>query len=201
MIFQQCSTCLAGNSWSVAGQNWFKWESKLVYKLTIKAGKSVKTSFDWFKPEFSAGPSFFGKVAARTITVTLTGLVGGDVDSSVLRGGGALAGDAIDSLDLEAVAGVGLQVAHGHPPLRQAQASRGDVHVVVAAGADATLGDTLLTDDIVEQIVPPARVPWLSPLQDQGGLVYVGDDIPGGRGNGCRENNTMYRRVSSNLVH
>jgi len=112
-----------------------------------------------------------------------TGLVGGDVDGGELRGVRALVGHAVHRLDLEAVLRVRLQVAHGDAPLHQAQVARRDLHVVVAAGAHAALGQALLADDVVEDVVAAARVERVAPLQHQRGLVDVGDDAAGGRRN------------------
>lgn len=118
----------------------------------------------------------------------LTGLVGGDVDGGELRRVRVLIRHAVDGLDLKAVLGVGLQVSDRHAPLRQAQVARRDVYIVVAARAHAALGQALLADDVVEYVVAAARVTRLAPLQDQVGLVDVGDDVARGRGNGCGRN-------------
>ena len=118
----------------------------------------------------------------------LTGLVGGDVDGVELRRVRAPGGHAVDRLDLEAVLGVGLQVPDGHAALGQAQVARGDVHVVVAARAHAALGRALLADDVVEDVLAAARVARLAPLQHQGGLVDVGDDVARGGGDSWKGN-------------
>ena len=112
-----------------------------------------------------------------------TGLVGGDVDGGELRGVGALVGHAVHCLDLKAVLRVRLQVAHGDAPLHQAQVTRRDLHVVVAARAHAALGQALLADDVVEDVVAAAGVARVAPLQHQRGLVDVGDDAARGRWN------------------
>jgi len=79
----------------------------------------------------------------------------------------ALVGDAIHSLDLEGVLGVGHQVADVDATLGEAELARHELHVVVAAGAQAPLHAALLADDVVEQVIPPTRVLRLAPLQHQ----------------------------------
>lgn len=93
---------------------------------------------------------------------------------------GTLVGDAIHGLDLEGVLGVGHQVADVDASLGEAELARHELHVVVAAGAQAPLHAALLADDVVEQVIPPTRVLRLAPLQHQRRLVHVGDDIAGG---------------------
>lgn len=93
---------------------------------------------------------------------------------------GALAGDAIHRLDLEGVLGVGHQVADVDASLSEAQLARHELHVVVAARAQPPLHAALLADDVVEQVIPPARVLWLAPLQHQRRLIHVGDDAAWG---------------------
>lgn len=131
-----------------------------------------------------------------------TSLVGGNVDGGELRRVWALIRHAVDSLDLKAVLGVCLQVADRHTTLCQAQVARRDVHIVIAARAHATLRQALLADDVVKDVTSTARVAWLTPLQDQGGLIDVGDDAARRRGDGCggrKEEEKMKKTVSIHL--
>lgn len=109
----------------------------------------------------------------------LTGLVGGDVDGDVLLREGALAGYAIDRLDLEGVGGVSPEVADEDAGVSEAQLARDKVHVVVAAGAGAPVRAAFLAHDVVGDIVPAARLPRRVPLQDDGRLIDNGDDVAG----------------------
>lgn len=63
----------------------------------------------------------------------LTGLVGGDIHSCIAGRQRAFARDAVDSLHLKGVAGVGQQVADVDPALGQAQLSGLELHVVITA--------------------------------------------------------------------
>lgn len=112
-------------------------------------------------------------------------MVGGDIDGGELRRVRVLIRHTVDCLDLKAVLGVGLQVADCHAPLRQTQVARRDFYIVVAARAHAALGQALLADDVVEDVVAAARVTRLAPLQDEVGLIDVGDDAAWRRGDGC----------------
>lgn len=109
----------------------------------------------------------------------LTGLVGRDVDGDVLRWEGALVGNPIDGLDLEGVGRVCPQAADEDPGPREPQLPGDKVHVVIAAGAGASVRAALLADDVVGDIVPTARLPRRVPLQDDGRLVDDGDDVAG----------------------
>lgn len=80
---------------------------------------------------------------------------------------------------------MGLQVAHGDAALGQPEVARRDVHVVVAARAHASLGEALLADDVVEDVVAAAQVARVAPLQHQRGLVHAGDDVARRGGHGC----------------
>lgn len=79
-----------------------------------------------------------------TDLLLLTGLVGGDVDCGVAGRGGVFPRNPVDSLHLEAVARVSLQIPHYHLPLPQPQPARRDVHVVVAARAGAPVSQAFL---------------------------------------------------------
>lgn len=127
----------------------------------------------------------------------LTGLVGGDVDGGVVRRGRVFPRHPVDSLDLEAVAGVSLQVPHHHLPLPHPQAARSDVHVVVAARARAPVAQTLLAHHVVDQVPPPARVLGFLPLQGQRGLVHAGYDVARGRGDGCTKHTDINTHVGT----
>lgn len=112
-----------------------------------------------------------------TDPLLLTGLVGGDVDCGVAGRGGVFPRNPVDSLHLEAVAGVSLQVPHHHLPLPQPQPARSDVHVVVAAGAGAPVSQAFLTHHVIDEVAPPTRVLGLLPLQGQRGLVHAGYNV------------------------
>lgn len=134
------------------------------------------------------------------MALSLTSLVGGDVDRRELRGEGALVGDAVHSLDLKGVLGVGQEVADVDARLRQAQLARRELHVVPAAGAGPPARAAALADDVINQILPAPRVPGRAPLQHQGSLVHARDDRLGGGGDGCgedRENQTVKRQSIS----
>jgi len=124
------------------------------------------------------------------LTDLLTGLVGGDVDCGIARRGGVFPRDPVDSLHLEAVAGVSLQVPHHHLPLPQTQPARSDVHVVVAACAGAPIPQALLTHHVVDEVAPPAGVHGVLPLQGQRGLVHAGYNVARPRGDCCTNTDT-----------
>lgn len=126
-----------------------------------------------------------------------TGLICGDVHGGELGRIGALVGNAVDRLDLEAVLRVGLQVPDRHAPLGQSQVARRDVHVVVAARTHSPVGKALLTDDVVEDIVAATQVTRLAPLQHERGFVDAGDDAAWGRWNGCKRKDGM-RKIGRN---
>lgn len=97
--------------------------------------------------------------------VALTGLVGGDVNGGVVGRPGVFPRNPVDRLHLEAVAGVGLQVADHHLPLTETQPPGRHVHVVVAARARAPVAKALFTHHVVDQVAAPASVLRLLPLQ------------------------------------
>lgn len=107
----------------------------------------------------------------------LTGLVGGDVDCGIAGRDGVLPRDPVDSLHLEAVAGVSLQIPHYHLPLPQPQPPGGDVHVVVAARAGTPVSKAFFTHHVIHQVVPPACVLGLLPLQGQRSLIHAGYNV------------------------
>lgn len=117
--------------------------------------------------------------------VLLTGLVGGDVDYGVSGWGCVFPGNPVDSLNLEAIAGVSLQVPHHHLPLPQPQPPWSDVHVVVAARARAPVSEAFLAHDVIDEVTPPTRVLGLLPLQGQRGLVHAGYDVARRQGDRC----------------
>lgn len=120
-----------------------------------------------------------------TDLLLLTGLVGGDVDSGVSGWGGVFPRNPVDSLHLETVAGVSLQIPHHDLPLPQPQPAGSDVHVVVTACARAPVSQTFLTHHIIDQIAPPACVLRLLPLQGQRGLVHAGYNVARRWGDRC----------------
>lgn len=101
----------------------------------------------------------------------LTSLVCGNVDRDVLWGEGTLAGDSIDSLNVEGVGGVGPQAADGDSALSQAQLLWHKLHIVITTGAAPTVCPALFTDDVVGHIIPPTCLPWRMPLQNDGRLI------------------------------
>lgn len=114
-----------------------------------------------------------------------------------MRRVGALVADAVDGLDLEAVEGVGQQVADQHPALGQAQLPRDEVHVVVTVGAGPPVGTALLAHDVVDDVTAAARLPGRVPLQDHRGLVDDGDHVPGAGGDACRHETQRETRQST----
>lgn len=115
----------------------------------------------------------------------LTGLVGGDVYGDVLGRVWALIGHSINSLDLERVESVCPQVADDHPGVCEAQLLRHKVHVVVAVRAGPPVRPALLTHDVINHVLPAAGLAGRVPLQDHGGLVHDGDDVPRAGWNAC----------------
>lgn len=95
----------------------------------------------------------------------LTCLIGRDVDRGKLGVLETFAGDAVHGLDFEGILGVGHQVADVDVPLGQAELAGDELHVVVATHAQPALHATLLADDVVQQVIPPARVSGFAPLQ------------------------------------
>lgn len=97
--------------------------------------------------------------------VTLTGLVGGDVDRGILRRVGALVRHAIDGLHLEGVLRVSQKVADVDPGLGQAQLAGQELNVVAAAGAATAAAAAAFADNIVDDVLAAAGVPRWEPLQ------------------------------------
>lgn len=111
-----------------------------------------------------------GKVPGRERIIVsfaeiLTCLIGRDVDRGKLGVLKTFAGDAIDRLDFKGILGVGHQVANVDVPLGQTELAGDKLHVVVATHAQPALHATLLADDVVQQVIPPARVSRFAPLQ------------------------------------
>lgn len=124
-----------------------------------------------------------------TDLLLLTGLVGGNVDRGVAGCGGVFPRNPVDSLHLEAVAGVSLQIPHHYLPLPQPQPARSDVHVVIAACAGAPVPQAFLTHHVIDEVAPPARVLGFLPLQGQRGLVHAGYNVARSRGDRCTNTN------------
>lgn len=97
----------------------------------------------------------------------------------------ALVADAVDGLDLEAVEGVGPQVADEHPGLLQTQLSGNKVHIVVAVRAGTPVGAALLADNVVDDVLAAAHLPGGVPLEDHRGFIHDGDHVPGAGWNAC----------------
>lgn len=93
-----------------------------------------------------------------------TSLVCSDVHGREMRCVRALVRHSIDSLDLETVLCVGLQVTDSYSALGQPQVAGRDIHVVVAPRAHPSLWQTLFADDVVEDVVTAAQVTRLAPL-------------------------------------
>lgn len=125
-----------------------------------------------------------------TYPLLLTSLVGGDVDCGVAGRGGDFPRDPIDSLHLEAVARVSLQVPNHHLPLPKPQPARSDVHVVVTARAGAPVSQAFLAHHVVDQVAPATCVLGLIPLQGQRGLVHAGYNVARRRGDSCTDEYT-----------
>lgn len=130
----------------------------------------------------------------------LTGLVGGDVDGNMLWREGALVGNPVDSLDLEGVGGVRPQAADEDPGLRQPQLPGDEVHIVIAAGAGASVRAALLADDVVGDVIPTPCLPRRVPLQDDGRLVDDGDDIAGAGRDTCGEGERLRQALAQNVM-
>lgn len=118
-----------------------------------------------------------GKVSREA----LTSLVSGDADSSELPGEAAERRDAVERVDLEGVVGVCQQVHHGDRGVGEAALPRQEAHVVAAGLAvPAAATAAFLADDVEGDVLPAPRVQGPAPVQDNGGLVDVGDDVSWG---------------------
>lgn len=104
----------------------------------------------------------------------------------MLGGIRALITDSIDGLYLKAVESVSPQVAYEHAGVSQTQLPRDKIHVVVAVGAGAPVGATLLAHYVVDDIVAATRLPGGMPLQDHRGLIHNGDHVPRARRDTCK---------------
>lgn len=140
------------------------------------------------------------KTPQHCIIPGLTCLIGCDVDRHVLLWEGALVGNPIDSLDLKGVGRVCPQVADEDPGLRQPQLPGDKVHVVIAAGAGASVRPALLADDVVGDIVPTPCLSWRVPLQDDGCLVDDGDDVAGTRWDTCSKGECLRQVLVQNVM-
>jgi len=127
-------------------------------------------------------------------------LVGGDVDGDMLRWEGALVGNPVDSLDLKGVRCVGPQAADEDSGFRQPQLPGDKVHVVIAAGAGASIRPALLADDVVGDIIPTPRLSRRVPLQDDGRLVDDGDDVAGAGWDTCEEGECLRQVLAQNAL-
>lgn len=117
-----------------------------------------------------------------------TSLVGSDVDGYMLGRVGALAGDAVHSLNLEGVQRVRPQAADEDPRLREAQLPRDKLHAVVARRARAPVRSTLPAHYVVDHILAAARLPWRVPFQRHRRLINDRDDVAGARRDTCAHN-------------
>lgn len=108
--------------------------------------------------------------------IQLTSLVGGDVNRGKLRCIGTLVGDSIDGLNLKAVLGVSLKVSDRHMSLSKPKVAGRDIHIVITPCTGSTFGQTFLTDDVIEKVLPSTLVTWLAPLKYKRCLIYNGDD-------------------------
>lgn len=109
--------------------------------------------------------------------VSLTSLVGGNVDRCVLWRIRTLVRHSIDSLYFKGVLGVSQEVADVDSGVGQSQLTWDKLHVVSTAGAAAPPAATALTYDVVDHIFSAAALLWWTPLQSQRGLIHYGDDI------------------------
>lgn len=121
--------------------------------------------------------SFFLTDLKQKQFTQLTSLVGGDVNRGKVRCIGTLVGDSIDSLNLKAVLGVSLKVSDRHVSLSKPKVAGRDIHVVITPCAGTTFGQTFLTDDVIEKVLPSTLVTWLAPLEYKRCLIYTGDYI------------------------
>lgn len=111
----------------------------------------------------------------------LTSLVGGDADGSKLPGQGTEVGDAVDGVDLEGVVGVCQQVHHGDGGVGEAALPWQEPHGAAARLALPPATPALLADDVEGDVLPAPRVQRPAPVQDDRGLVDVGDHVSRGR--------------------
>lgn len=121
-------------------------------------------------------PIYFLDIPASK-PIILTSLVGGDVNRCKLGCVWTLVGDSVDGLNLKAVLGVGLKVSDGHMSLGQPKVPGRDVHIVITPSAGPTLGQTLLTDNIVKKVISATLVTRLAPLKHQRCFIHAGDDV------------------------
>lgn len=70
-----------------------------------------------------------------------------------------------------------LQLVDGHSGSLQAQLLRAEVDVVAARLAAPAVGAAALAHHVVRQVQAPAGAPGRTPLQIDGGLVHVGDEV------------------------
>lgn len=99
-------------------------------------------------------------------------------DVNTFAGGllGAEVRNAIESLDGEGVRGVRLQAQHLHPATQQAFLRRAVAHGVSAGNARALGRPAVRAPDGVVQVCSAAVFQRLVPLQDECGVIHVGDD-------------------------
>lgn len=109
--------------------------------------------------------------------VSLTSLVGGDVDRRVLWWIRTLVRHSIDSLYFKGVLGVSQEVTDVDWGVRQSQLTRDKLHVVSTAGAAPPPTATALTYDVVDNIFSSTTLVRWAPLQPQRGLIHYGDDV------------------------
>lgn len=74
------------------------------------------------------------------------------------------------------------QVHHGDGGVGEAALARQEAHVVAAGLAQPAAPRALLAHDVEGDVLPAPRVQGPAPVQDDGGLVDVGDDVSRGGG-------------------
>lgn len=117
------------------------------------------------------------KLSLAKLWVSLTSLVGGDVDICVLWGIRTLVRHSVDSLYFERVLCMGQQVVDVDGRVSQSQLTWNKLHVVSTAGAATPAAATALTYDVVDNIFSATSLLWRAPLQPQRRLIHYGDDI------------------------
>lgn len=117
------------------------------------------------------------ETSEQQVRLTLTRLVGGDVDGGVLRRVWTLIRHAVDGLYFEGVLGVSQQVADVDMGAGETQLTRHKLYVVTAAGAAAPPTATALTDDVVDHIITAAALLRRAPLEPQRRLIDDGEDV------------------------
>lgn len=134
------------------------------------------------------GEAVIGQNMNQVLTVLtdvaqLTCLIGGHIKWHILLC--VLLGQlwhAVNGLQQEAVVGVRLQVGHHHGGVRQADAARQKAYVGAAFLQAPSIWQDPLAQDVVAHILPATRFHGDGPLEEDAGLVDIGDGVTWSRG-------------------